>query len=328
MSRFAVLSFVVLLPVAAHAQTAATPPTDSIFARAQHLVAEGQADSGRALVQQQLDAATPGTAKYVEALYWHGVLAATAADAERDYRRIIVEYPLSPRMDDALMSLAQLEMARGDQQQALDHLARLVREHPSSPARARATYWMARALFDEGDLPRGCARLADAGRHVTAADVELRNRIDYYGQRCLGVDTTGVAVVAADTPRASSGAASGQRSEAMGRDSARPPAQRSTPPATRNNAGGERASSGSATANAVQFTVQVGAYATRTTAAAKQHTLTAAGFDARVVGAGKLFRVRVGRYPSRAAALDVARQLVQKKLAADPFVTEAEGRGA
>jgi hypothetical protein len=31
---------------------------------------------------------------------------------ERDYRRVIVEYPLSPYADDALLSLAELEQAR------------------------------------------------------------------------------------------------------------------------------------------------------------------------------------------------------------------------
>jgi tetratricopeptide (TPR) repeat protein len=332
--RLAFLLFL-LVPLSLSAQGASSTappapvPADSVFARAQRLVAEGQADSGRALVQQQLSSTTPGTPAYAEALYWSGVLSATAADAEQAYRRIIVEYPLSPRMDDALMRIAQLEMARGQHQEALDHLARLVREHPDSPARARANYWMARVLFDEGDLPRGCARLADAGQRVASSDVELRNQIDYYAQRCLGVDTTGTAVAAAGdsatgAPRTATPAA---------RDTARvaprpasPTRPAPTPPAAGGAKGGTPPSTPpAATTRGTQYTVQAGAYATRTTADAKRAALAAAGFDARVIGAGKLYRVRVGRYPSRAAALDVARQLVRRKLAPDAFVTEAEG---
>ncbi|HEY9516741.1 MAG TPA: tetratricopeptide repeat protein, partial [Gemmatimonadaceae bacterium] len=122
-----------------------------VFARAQRLMAAGQEESGRALVQGELNAAPPGSARYVEALYWRAVLAATAADAERDLRTIIIEYPLSQRSDDALMRLAQLEMTRGENDQALEHLDRVVREHPHSASRPRASFWMARVLFDMGD---------------------------------------------------------------------------------------------------------------------------------------------------------------------------------
>ncbi len=333
MSRCILLALLFLVPCSALAQS--TTPVDSVFVQAQRLVAGGQADSGRALVEKQLAATTPGTSAYAEALYWRGVLSATAADAERDYRRIIVEYPISPRMDDALLRIAQLEMARGERQQALDHLARLVRERPDSPARARASYWMARVLFEEGDLPRGCARLTDAGHRVAANNVELRNQIDFYQQRCLGVDTTGTAVAAVPAPDTAT-------TPTPARAPAPAPTRARTPPAsdTARTGGEQRAAApraaerttppsavpATSARGATQFTVQVGAYATRVTANAKRKALTAAGFDARVIGAGKLYRVRVGRYPSRAAALDIARQLVTRKLAPDAFVTEAEGR--
>ena len=38
---------------------------------------------------------------------------ARAADAERDYKRIVIEYPASRRSESALVALAQLELARG-----------------------------------------------------------------------------------------------------------------------------------------------------------------------------------------------------------------------
>ena len=50
------------------------------------------------------------------------------------------------------------------------------------------------------------------------------------------------------------------------------------------------------------------------------------GFDARTVGAGQVFRVRVGRYATRSAANAAAQDLRTKKIASDAFVTEAEAQ--
>ena len=111
-----------------------------------------------------LRAAAEGTPAYGDALFWHGALAETAADAERDYRRVIVEYPLSRYADDALLSLAELEQARGDRTAAYQHLQRFVREHPMGPARARAGLAAARLAFEQRDMTRGCAMIADARR--------------------------------------------------------------------------------------------------------------------------------------------------------------------
>ncbi len=96
--------------------------TDTMFLVAQRLVSEGRGAEGRALMDSLLAAAVAGSPKYAEALFWHASLAATAADAERDYRRLSVEFPLSPRAEDALMRLAQMEIARGDRALAMRHL--------------------------------------------------------------------------------------------------------------------------------------------------------------------------------------------------------------
>lgn len=269
--------------------------TDSVFLRAQRLVAEGQGDSGRALVQQALDSAPPGSSRYAEALYWHAVVAATAADAERDLRTIVVSYPLSARSADALLRLAQLEMTRGDDDQALEHLQRILVEHPDSPDKSRAEFWMARVLFDKGNAPRACARLADAARSTPASQVELRNQIDYLNQQCAGVDTT--AVVPASGARASGGGAKSAPPRAAG---AKPVA-----PA----AGG-------------RWTIQVAAYSTHEAAERLRSTLAKRGYDARVVGSAKPFRVRVGRYATREAADAAATKMRADKLSA--YVTEAE----
>src|SRR5215213_944725 len=170
------------------------PATDSIFLRARRLVADGDGTAGRALVDSMLRAAQEGTAAYGDALFWRGALAETAADAERDYRQVIVEYPLSPYADDALLSLAELEQARGDRAAAYQHLQRFVREHPPGPSRARAGLAAARLAFEQRDVTRGCAMIADARLSVGTSDVELRNQIEYHGSRCAaapaGTSTT------------------------------------------------------------------------------------------------------------------------------------------
>jgi cell division protein FtsN len=160
------------------------PSNDSLFRRARRLVSEGNGAAGRALVDSLLRAADPATAAYGNALYWHGALAPTAAEAERDYRRVIVEYPLSYYADDALLAIAELEQARGDRAGALQHLQRFVREHPVSPARGVAALGAARLAFEQRDLRLGCAMIADARTSADPQDVELHNQIEYYAGRC------------------------------------------------------------------------------------------------------------------------------------------------
>src|SRR6266571_920633 len=82
---------------------------------------------------------------------------ASAPDAESDYKHIVVDYPLAPQAADALLRLAQLELARGDRDGALAHLERIPRDYPRSKSLARASYWMARVLFEKNDLPNACA---------------------------------------------------------------------------------------------------------------------------------------------------------------------------
>src|SRR5437868_15243931 len=116
----AALALALACTVSCSASEAAQPPrtkSDSdnaaLFARARRLVSDGNGALGRVLVDSALAAATPGTSGYAEALYWRATLAERAADAERDYRQIAVEYPQSPRAVDALVRLAQLDLIRG-----------------------------------------------------------------------------------------------------------------------------------------------------------------------------------------------------------------------
>src|SRR5215212_6447776 len=179
----------VILAIApiASASGQGTTAVNPAYRRAQTLVNDGNAQAGRALVDSMIAIAQPGSNDYAEGVYWRAVLAATAADAEMDYRRVVVAFPSSPRVEDALIRLAQLEIARGNYDGALRHLTRIGAEHPDSPARGRAGYWAARAMFDKNDIQGGCIAIADALSRTPETDPELRNQITYLNQRCAGV---------------------------------------------------------------------------------------------------------------------------------------------
>jgi cell division protein FtsN len=164
-------------------------PADPIFVRAQTLVSDGNGVAGRALIDSVIAKTPPTSQLYPQALFWRATLAANAADAESDYKHIVVDYPLAPQAEDALLRLAQLELARGDRDGALGHLQRIPRDYPRSKSLARASYWTARVLFEKNDIPNACTANASALAQADASEVELRNQIQYQGQRCPLVAT-------------------------------------------------------------------------------------------------------------------------------------------
>lgn len=315
MQRFVVCALLLVAGgvSAVHAQVPTPPrPTsaDSVFARARQLVMNGNGAAGRVLVDSVVAATEPDTPAYAEALYWRATLAAAssdAADAERDYRRIVIEYPLSPRTGDALLQLAQLEVARGDRSAAATHLERFLLENPTSPDEQRASVLLVRVAFEQNELPRGCIALHHALTEIPTTSVELRNQLEYYSPRCAGVDTTragqaaAAAAAAAATPATSATSATSKTPPASARDSAR--RDTTTPPLPRG-----------------RFTLQVAAYTARADADALAKQLKARGLDVRVAGTKTLYRVRIGHYGTRTAAAAAAKDLKAKKITA--FVTE------
>lgn len=330
---------------AAPADRPPLPATDSIFKRARRLVSEGDGAAGRAIVDSMLRVATEGSQAFGDALFWRGALAETAADAERDYRRVIVEYPLSPYADDALLSLAELEQARGDRAAAYQHLQRFVREHPMGPARARAGLAAARLAFEQRDVTRGCAMIADA-RLSAGTDVELRNQIDYHGTRCPAATAAGSPPPPPPAPNAgapsvrASGAPNTAASGAVPTSSSRPSTTTTpprTPPSAPTSTAAPRSDSGASrtTAPAVVqpsepatgappprgiWTIQLAAYNTRPDADALVRKLAARGVKARISGDAKPFRVRLDYYQTRQEAAARVAELKQRGIIG--FVTD------
>lgn len=278
-----VLAMLASLTLVVWATRASAQAVEPVFARAQQLVSAGHDSAGRAIVDSVLSVRAEGSAGYAEALFWRARLSRTAAAAERDYRRLSVEYPLSPRAPEALLLLAQLEMTRGDRTNARAHLARLTREHPTGAIRTRASVTLARLAFDDGDVASGCAAVSAAREGLGPGDVELRNQLDYYGRRCSGM-------AASATPGAPIGAT--ERSTVGAKPTVSDTAGRAT-----------------STATTREYSVQVAAYDTHAPADTLARRLTGRGYEARVVGDGRPYRVRVGRYSTRDGAAQALREM-------------------
>ena len=282
-----------------HAQTAAATSAgaDSVFARARALVSGGNGAAGRVLIDSMVASTAPASPAYADALYWRATLAANSDDAERDYRRIVVEYALSPRAADALLQLAQLESARGDRAAAASHLQRFVAENPTRPERARAGAELTELLFAQNDLPGACTALRQTLAIVPDSAVETRNRLTYYSPRCTALDAS---------PGSRVPLAGGK----MGRDST-----------------ASRRDSVVAHSAPARFTLQVStAYQTKSEATRESERLEARGIDARVVGSKKPFRVRIGRYVTRGNAVAAQRELKAKKVTTTVTDIEREAR--
>jgi len=308
-------------------------PSDSLLLRAEQMVGEGHGAAGRALVDSVLAATQPGTPQYAEVLFAKASMAATAFETERDFRRVTVEYPSSPRADDALLRLAQYELARGDKEEARKHLMLLDRDRPPGSSSPRANLSVARAWFELDDAAHACAALTAAHSTTPSTQVEFLHQLDYASQPCANLPTTTVATAkpptpapvapppapvtptpapVAPTPAPTSAPVSVPTPATTGVPAATKPV--SVPAPTKTVA--KPSTSGGA------YTVQVAAYDTQGAAEALASKLRDRGYDVRVWGSAAPFRVRIGHYPTRSAAEKQLSALQAKQMSG--FVTSSE----
>lgn len=263
---------------------------DSVLQRARQLVNAARDAEGRKLIDSLLHASTPRDPIYAEALYTRAAMAPNAAEAERDYRRLLIEAPLAPRAEDAMLQLANLLQARGDRRGAAEHLQRFMLSFANSPARPRAAVSLVRLLFEQGPSheARACETLRQAREAVPRENLELRNQLEFYAPRCaMSADAAATSASASPSP-----ALDTPRRPSEARSAARPVAV-AAPPA----AAGAPAGSGH-----TFYSVQIAAYNSEEAARRVARILVERGIDARVDGRTQPFRVRVGRYATRAEA--------------------------
>ncbi|MEO8578763.1 MAG: SPOR domain-containing protein [Gemmatimonadales bacterium] len=358
MFRWTVLSGALLLSAGtlAPAQIPARP-TDPVFVRAQNLVSDGNGIAGRALIDSVIAATPPMARLYPEALFWRATLASNAADAESDYKHIVVDYALAPQAADALLRLAQLELARGDREGALIHLQRIPRDYPGSKLLARSSYWTARVLFEKNDVPNACKANVSALSQADTTEIELRNQIQYQGQRCPkpAVALSPSVVPASfppgteksvdDTSAAKTAASSMAQKPVAPVERPAPPSEATdsrpsiVDPAKAGNPAVEKPITKVAppTPKVVTpapiaavpplgsgYSVQVAAYTHRLEADKLVSTLRTSGYEARIDGTVAPFRVRIGRYATEKDAEAALKRIKAKKM--EGFVVRAPAR--
>jgi predicted nucleic acid-binding protein len=308
-------------PVPARAQT------EPRLAHAVRLAQEGSGDSARAIVQRVLDATASTDTLYPQVLYARAVVAANPQDMRSDLQRVTSEYAASTWADRALLRLAQLDFAASDLESAARNLERLRLDYPTSPVYAQAAFWAGRIYFDLRRAPAACRWLAEGLARV-GSDVELRNQMQFYNQRCAGValDTARADSARGDTAARATGPQPADSARpAQPTDSAKPVATASDsarPATTAAPAPADRRPDSAATAKPAGpavFRIQIAAVNTRPAADSIAKRAKARGVETVVAEEKGLYKVRVGAYPTRAAA-QAALPGVRAKLGGQAFV--------
>ena len=291
------------------ADSAAAAARRDAFLRAQQQVNLGRGAQGRAILDSLLSATPARSEAEADVLFWRATIAESWDAAQRDYLRVMLEHERTPRAAEAMLRLAQGEATRGDREAALRYLDRLETQAPDSPLRADAALWKGRILIDRGARPEGCAVLRSGRPLVAAGALELENQYDFLLRGCAQT-------VAMDTTRApgTGAAATPPSSRAPAAPSpAAPTSAPATPPAT--------TPASTPTGSGPVWSVQVAAFPDAATANSFAAEISGRGYEARVDGTSAPYRVRFGRYATRAAA-DAAMLAYRTKERSDAFVVQ------
>lgn len=157
-----------LLPGASFAQQLSLNAIDS-------LASAGQVGAARTAVDEwwRARAGEASREELQRALWLRGKLSLDAERAERDYQRLVLEFPGGPYTDGALVRLGTAAQARGDYARAVTYFETLLRDYPSSGYRLEATRWLER-LRGAGAARAGARRSGgerdapEAGRAAAA----------------------------------------------------------------------------------------------------------------------------------------------------------------
>lgn len=297
---------------------------DSTLARVLRMASDGNPAAGRALADSVLVSVKEGSPVYVDALFARASVAESADAARKDYLRIAVDYSNSPRAEDSLLRLAQMEIARGDRAAAKQYLDRLALEHSGGASRAQGAYWLGRVLIDDGALPQACESLADAKAHVSPSDIELANQITYYSRPCAALKRAADSVRADSIDKVMKAARADSVAHADSVAKAEAAAAKAEAAAKKKAKSAPKKDPAKAATPAVKgpaWSAQVAAYDTQAEAERLAKKLNDRGYEARVTDE-KPFRVRIGRYAHRAEAIDLVEKLKAAKMTA--IVVEAE----
>jgi DNA polymerase-3 subunit delta len=319
LSLFSVLSLLSLLSVLS--VTPAGAQTDPRLLDAVRNAQEGKSDSARTKVRRVLAATAPNDTLYPQIIYTQAMVASDANEMRRQLQRVAVEYPSSSWADDALLRLVQLDYASGNLDGAGRNLERIRSDYPGSALLPQASYWAARTYFDQKNPELACRWVAE-GLAGSRGNVELQNQLGYLDQRCATVRAAAAAArpVADSQSTVAMARPDSVRSSAARPDTA-PPAVTPTPPIATpppRTVPPPVAPTPPPPASA-RFRIQVTAVRTQAGAEKIAKSISAKGFDARVVEVDGLYKVRIGSYATRADAI-AALPDIKAQLGGSPFV--------
>ena len=144
--RLATAAATLILCVPSPATAQVTPPSVDDLLRAEARIREGRIGEARTEVERwwllTSGDATPELLQY--ALWLRGILTVDPTQADRDFRRIVLEFPSGPRAGASRLRLGQSAHARGDLEAALRHYRALDRDFPGSRFRIIARSWLDR----------------------------------------------------------------------------------------------------------------------------------------------------------------------------------------
>lgn len=291
--RVVILAFTVAAtgltaPRVVAAQSAPAVDVTALLARMTRRLEAGDTSAARAAADSVLVALPDADVRRAEALFVRATTAAAPAAARTDWLRIAVDHPLSPRVEDALVALTDIEWKAGDRAAAARHLQRLIGTGLTTESGVRGAYRVALPLLQGSDARLACAALDSARAHVPAGQVELANQIGYSARPCESLS------IPVGLPR----------------DTATAPTADTTKPSRKPAASGGRA-----------WSAQIAAFASRGDALRLAARLSGRGYEARVT-TDKPYRVRIGRFATRADAVALADKL--KAQGTTAIVVEAE----
>lgn len=138
-----------------------------------------------------------------EALFARATTAATAADAERDLKSFVEQFPSSKHFDEALLLLARREVSSGNHAAAVQHFSQLAQHAPPGPVRNSALVYGAQASLDAGDTTTACQSITPDLTASVASDSTLGQQLTALSSTCAAHAS---AVVADSTAKADSAA--------------------------------------------------------------------------------------------------------------------------
>ena len=193
------LTLLIGLPVfalqAQNTDSVTSARADEVLARVRRYTSS-DVSAARLLADSLVTSLPPGSAALPAALFAKASIAPSAAEAERDYSRVVNEFRFAPQVPDALMRLALLESARNNRTGALKNLDRLLRDHSDAAVRSRASLLAGRLRMEAGDPARACDLLAAAYASAGNAERDVRDQAESIGASC----PTPVAVMARRDP--------------------------------------------------------------------------------------------------------------------------------